>query len=348
MPHTSPFFSNTTGYSGENTLIDDLVREQIKIYGVDLIFMPRKLVNLDQILHESSKSAFEFGLPIPTYIKTFDGFDNGNELLTKFGIRSADRLTFQISRTEFQTYYSPFLKSYYQSINSGGDVDPLKGQTADRPKEGDLLYFPFDDSIFEIKYVQFDVPFYQLGKGYIFELECERFEYSGEEFSTGYSDIDDTTEDLPIFKTQFTVDLATGSGTYAKFETVTIYDVSDVETPTTTPPDPIDQFRLYNDSGYLEGVDTLTAKVVTWNKVTGVLVVENITNNDPLQRDENYDLNVDKLANVLIVGQTSTASFLTTAAAIPEQRDDDTTAIQTEFDLIKVEDAADQNPFGFE
>jgi len=253
-----------------------------------------------------------------------------------------------ISRTEFQTYYSPFLKSYYQSINSGGDVDPLKGQTADRPKEGDLLYFPFDDSIFEIKYVQFDVPFYQLGKGYIFELECERFEYSGEEFSTGYSDIDDTTEDLPIFKTQFTVDLATGSGTYAKFETVTIYDVSDVETPTTTPPDPIDQFRLYNDSGYLEGVDTLTAKVVTWNKVTGVLVVENITNNDPLQRDENYDLNVDKLANVLIVGQTSTASFLTTAAAIPEQRDDDTTAIQTEFDLIKVEDAADQNPFGFE
>jgi len=82
MPHTSPFFSNTTGYSGENTLIDDLVREQIKIYGVDLIFMPRKLVNLDQILHESSKSAFEFGLPIPTYIKTFDGFDNGNELLT--------------------------------------------------------------------------------------------------------------------------------------------------------------------------------------------------------------------------------------------------------------------------
>ena len=346
-PYTSPFFSNTTGYSGENNLIDDLVREQIKIYGVDIVFMPRKLVNLDKILHESSKSAFEMGMPIPMFIKTFDGFDGGNELLSKFGIRSADRLTFQLSRSEFNAYYAPFLRSYYESINQGGELDPLEGQTDTRPKEGDLLYFPFDDSIFEIKYVQFDVPFYQLGKGYIFEIECEKFEYSGESFSTGYEDIDDTTQDLPIFKTQFNVDLASGTGTYTKFEQVTIYDVSDIETPTTDVPDPVDPFRLYKTAGFLDNVTTLTAQVISWNKVTGELLVQNISNDDPLQQDADYDVDVNKLSAVLIVGGTSEASFLTTGASIPTQRDDDTTEIQTEFDAIKVVDAADKDPFGF-
>ena len=347
MPNTNPFFSTTTGYTGEVNLLDDLTREQIKIYGIDIIYMPRKLVNLDLILHESSKSAFEMGFPIPMYIKTFDGFDNGNELLTKFGIRSADQLTFQMSRTEFTTYYAPFLKSYYEAINDGGALDALKGQTAARPKEGDLLYFPFDDSIFEIKYVQFDVPFFQFGHGYIFELECEKFEYSGETFDTGYSDIDDTSSSAPFYKTSFDC-VAGGTGTFSQFETVTIYNVADTATPTTTVPDPADPFSLYNDSGFLEDVQTLTAKVVSWDKTNLQLVVENISNNDPEQEDSvTLDVDVSKLSDVLIVGSTSGASYLTTESGSLQQAFDDSDSIQTEFDTIKVIDVADENPFGF-
>ena len=77
MTNTNPFFSTTTGYSGEVNLLDDLVREQIKMYGVDIMYMPRTLVNLDTLLHESSKSAFELAMPMPMYIKSFDGYDNG-------------------------------------------------------------------------------------------------------------------------------------------------------------------------------------------------------------------------------------------------------------------------------
>ena len=80
MPYTSPFFSNVTGYSAEQGLVDDLVREQIKIYGMDVMYMPRRNLNLDKLLHESSKSAFELAMPMPMYLKSFSGYQNGMEL----------------------------------------------------------------------------------------------------------------------------------------------------------------------------------------------------------------------------------------------------------------------------
>ena len=93
-----------------------------------------------------------------------------------------------MSRSEFVAHYSPFLESYYSEIEDDGDgkLDKNIGHTAARPKEGDLIYFPFDDGIFEIKYVMFDQPFFQLGRGYVFEIQCEKFEYSGEEFNYWY------------------------------------------------------------------------------------------------------------------------------------------------------------------
>jgi len=232
MPHTSPFFSNTTGYSGEVSLLDDLVREQIKMFGVDILYMPRKMINLDRLLHESSKNVFELALPIPMYIKTFDGYDNGLEVLSKFGVRSSDEITLQMSRSEFTTHYSPFLKSYYNS-NAGRDeteqLDSLAGETDSRPKEGDLIYFPFDDGIFEIKYVMFDQPFFQLGRGYVFEIQCEKFEYSGETFSTGYDEVDDTTIEPDYYRMEFDLRVDTRNSTFLKKERVKIYPLADCD-----------------------------------------------------------------------------------------------------------------------
>ena len=228
MPSTNSFFSSTTGYSGEQRLVDSLVIEQIAMFGVDLMYMPRENINLDKLLHESTKNVFKMALSIPMYIKSFDGYDNSIEILSKFGVRSSDELTLIMSRSQWTTYYAPYVKTLYNE-QSGRDPlaqnDPLEGQTARRPKEGDLIYFPFDGGIFEVKYVQFDQPFFQLGKGYIFELQCEKFEYSGEDFQTGIPQIDEVAGRSAFPQLEFAFKEG-GTGTFQFQERVKIYDLS--------------------------------------------------------------------------------------------------------------------------
>ena len=393
MPYTSPFFSNTTGFAGEISLVDDLVREQIKLFGVDLLYMPRKMLNLDKLLHESSKSAFEMALSIPMYLKTFDGYDQGMELLTKFGVRNADEITLTCSRSEFETFYQPVLKEYYESINDGKPLNELEGQTASRPKEGDLIYFPFDDGIFEIKYVQFDPPFFMFGRGYIFEMRCEKFEYSGETFSTGYDKVDDIVGAEDTYYTLEFLVQENGVGSFLPQEIVTITPVRNPiegDIPTSQPlaaededlitteleteihtevvteaTRPIimtergeiimsdskdDGYSLYNRSGYTDiTTETITATVVSWDLVQRKLKLSLLSNEDPLQKDSTTgDIDVDKLENSVIAGQSSKASWsVETGVSIENAKFNDDNVIQEEFDNIKVVDNADLNPFGF-
>ena len=380
-PHTSSFFSNTTGYSGEVNLLDDLVREQIKLFGVDLLYMPRKMLNLDKLLHESSKNAFELALPIPAYIKTFDGYDNGLEILSKFGVRSSDELTIQISRSEFTTHYAPFLKSYYNA-NAGrpdtAQLDRLEGETASRPKEGDIIYFPFDDGIFEIKYVNFDQPFFQLGQGYVFELQCEKFEYSGAIFDTGYDQVDDTTEEPDYFRLQLNLELD-GTDTFQTKEQVILYSLYDYEivdgnlnneffildaggaeiTEDHVPTyaggaedirfkDAHEDFRLYKDPGYKNRVPLVEGTVQFWDKTNGILTLSDLHDMDPTQEDAIKDLTVNEFDRVVVVGQTSGSVWYSISAETRDKPFDDEKVIQSEFDSIKiVDDPVDENPFGF-
>jgi len=379
MPYTNPFFSSTTGYTGEVALFDDLVREQIKMYGVDLLYMPRKMLNLDRLLHEATKNVFELAMPMPVYIKTYDGYDNGLEMLSKFGVRSSDELTLQISRSEFVTHYSPFLKSYYNAMAGRppeAELDRLEGETAARPKEGDLIYFPFDDGIFEIKYVNFDSPFFQLGQGYVFELQCEKFEYSGEVFETGYDQVDDTTIEPDFFRLEF--ELEEGSDTFLYQEDVIIYNLEGEYDITDGNGDPFNildggtaeivheltyvagdandirfkepqmPFSLYKDPGYTHGVVMVKGTVQYWNQPEGVLTLSDLHDFDPTQEDENRDLTVNKFDRVAIVGQTSGAVWYSNKAQTRDKPFDDEKIIQNEFDEIKiVDDPFDQNPFGF-
>jgi len=381
VPHTSSFFSNTTGYSGEVNLLDDLVREQIKLFGVDLLYMPRKMLNLDKLLHESSKNAFELALPIPAYIKTFDGYDNGLEILSKFGVRSSDELTIQISRSEFTTHYSPFLKSYYNA-NAGrpdtAELDRLEGETAARPKEGDIIYFPFDDGIFEIKYVNFDQPFFQLGQGYVFELQCEKFEYSGAIFDTGYDQVDDTTEEPDFFRLELTLELD-GENTFQTKEQVILYSLYDYDivdgnldhesfildgggalvTEDHVPTYAGDaedirfkqaheDFRLYKDPGYKNAVPIVEGTVQFWDKTNGILTLSDLHDMDPTQDDIQKDLTINEFDRVVVVGQTSGSVWYSINAETRDKPFDDEKVIQREFDSIKiVDDPVDENPFGF-
>ena len=354
-PHTSPFFSNVTGYTGEQELIDDLVREQIKIYGIDLLYMPRKLMNLDKLLHESSVSAFELAFPIPMYIKSFDGFDQGMEMLTRFGLRSSDQITFVISRSEWETFYKPFVTNFYEEQNDGAPLDPLEGQTDTRPKEGDLIYFPFDDSIFEIKYVSFDSPFFQLGNNYTFELQCEKFEYSGETFSTGYENVDDIEGNVNYYKLEFQLDDG-GTDTYQLTERVLLYsydylEADDGDELSTEDGELLatDQsFSLDTTSGIESPVASVSAEVMSWDITTRKLVLANFSNVDPTQPDSDYNMDVEKFDNVVIVGQSSGAEWSSTSVVQPDTYATDNTEIQKEFDAIKIVDVTDQSPFGFE
>lgn len=342
-PTTNPFFNSTyPGQSTEQNLIDSLVIEQIAIYGLDVLYMPRHMMNLDDLLHESTKNAFKLAMPIPMYLKSFSGYQNGMEMLTKFGVRSSDEITLVMSRSQWGAYYSPLTKQYHNNMSGNlpnADLDHLKGTIDTRPKEGDLVFFPFDNSVFEVKYVMFDEPFFQLGRGYVFELQCEKFEFSGETIDTGYERVDETQKRPDYYRMEF--DVGEGDGTFTFNEEVDIYQYDDV-----TSTDSVD-FRLYKDPGFLHTVSSVTARVLDWNLPEQKLLVCDLSDLDPVQTDENEDLTVNKFDKVVIIGKESGATWITSKATMEEMAFDDTNTIQQEFDAIKIVDPGDENPFGF-
>ena len=152
------------------------------MYGVEVHYMPRKFVSEKSILKEVVQSKFDDAYPIEAYIDNFDGYDEMPTTLSKFGIQATNEVTLIISRERFETYISPLMKN----------ESNVKLST--RPKEGDLIYFPLGDRIFEIKYVEHEKPFYQLRDTYVFKLTCELFRYEDEVIDTGVDEIDDTLE----------------------------------------------------------------------------------------------------------------------------------------------------------
>ena len=176
----NPFFQQ--GSKREQSLVQSLINEQLKIYGVDVHFMPRKYVSSDSVLREVSASSFEDAYPIEAYIDNFDGYGDNPTLLSKFGIEQTNEITLIISKERFENYISPLMKN----------EENIKLST--RPKEGDLIYFPFGDRLFEIKYVEHEKPFYMLKNTYVYELRCELFRYEDEVIDTGVDEIDDTLE----------------------------------------------------------------------------------------------------------------------------------------------------------
>ena len=174
----NPFFQQ--GSSGEQSLVQSLINEQLKMYGVDIHYMPRKYLTEKSILKEVVQSKFDDAYPIEAYIDNFDGYDDMPSTLSKFGIQATNEVTLIISRERFETYISPLMKN----------EENVKLST--RPKEGDLVYFPLGDRLFEVKYVEHEKPFYQLRENYVYKLTCELFRYEDEVIDTGVEEIDDT------------------------------------------------------------------------------------------------------------------------------------------------------------
>jgi hypothetical protein len=174
----NPYFQQ--GSRSEQNLVQDLINEQLRMYGVEIHYLPRKYLSENTIIREVIQSKFDDAYPIEAYVDDFDGYGDNTTILSKFGIQATNEITLIISKERFETYISPLIKNE-QNI-----------KLSTRPKEGDLIYFPLGDRLFEIKFVEHEKPFYQLQKNYVYELRCELFRLGDEVIDTGINDIDDT------------------------------------------------------------------------------------------------------------------------------------------------------------
>ena len=171
MPR-SVFFSQAV--KSEQNLYEDLVIESLKIFGQDVYYIPRTLVNRDNVLNEDPASKFDDAYLIEAYLENVDGFEGQGDLYSKFGLEIRDEATFVLSRRQWEKIVGIF---------SSDLVNP-------RPQEGDVIFLPMTNSFFEISYVEDDSPFYQLSNLPVYRLNCSLFEYSDEDFDTGVEDID--------------------------------------------------------------------------------------------------------------------------------------------------------------
>ena len=180
----NPFFLQ--GSPEEQNLIQSLVNEQLKIYGVEVTYIPRKYVNRSTVFQEIEASKFDDNFQLEAYVNTWDGYSGAGDVLTKFGMSLRDELQLVVSRERFEDFIAPFL--------SQEDVDEV-GEAVMRPREGDLVFFPLGQRLFEIKFVEHEEPFYQLGSNYVYKLKCELFEYEDEVIDTSIEAIDTQVED---------------------------------------------------------------------------------------------------------------------------------------------------------
>ena len=176
----NPFFLQ--GSQTEQGLVQDLINEQLRMYGVEVYYIPRKYLTKNTVIREVIRSKFDSSYPIEAYVENYDGYSSNPTILSKFGIQALNELVITISRERFENYISPLIKNMPNI------------ELSSRPKEGDLVYFPLGDRLFEIKYVEHEKPFYQLQKTYVYTLNCELFRYEDEVIDTGIEDIDDSIE----------------------------------------------------------------------------------------------------------------------------------------------------------
>jgi hypothetical protein len=185
----NPFFLQ--GSPSEQRLVQDLINEQLTIYGVEVTYIPRKFVRKQTIIEEIQSSAFDDNFLIEAYVNTYEGHTGAGDILTKFGMSLRDELTITISKERFEDFIASFLAALPES----------EVELSTRPREGDLVYFPLGQRLFEVKFVEHEQPFYQLGKNYVYELKCELFEYEDEVLDTSIDEIDTTIKDIGFITT---------------------------------------------------------------------------------------------------------------------------------------------------
>ena len=207
----NPYFLQ--GSRGEQRLVQSLINEHLKIYGQEVTYIPRKYVNQESIIEEVTSSKFDDNFAIEMYVNTYDGYSGAGDVLTKFGMSLRDEVELTVSRERFEEFIAPFM-------DASDDIE-----LASRPREGDLVFFPLGQRLFEIKFVEHEDPFYQLGSNYVYKLKCELFEYEDEVIDTSIDIIDTQVADEGYIATLQLVGVGRTATAVASIETGYIREI---------------------------------------------------------------------------------------------------------------------------
>ena len=193
------------GNQAEKRLHEDLIIEGLKIYGQDIYYLPRTLVNRDLVLGEDTSSRFDDSYLLEMYFETTEGFAGENEIINKFGLEIRDDTTLVLSKRRFEDHVAS-----KATLTATG-----------RPNEGDIVYVPLLKSFFEIQFVEDQEPFYQLGNLPVYKLKVTRWEYASEEINTGISTLDGVEDKFTLneyayrFQLEYGQEVLTGRGSIA-------------------------------------------------------------------------------------------------------------------------------------
>jgi len=190
---TNVFFRNYDNFN-EQQLIDDLVIESIRMYGVDVIYIKRSLGAVDNVFNEDDLPIYDETFEFEAYVKNVDGFEGEGDFLSKFGLQIRDQVTFTVANRTFERFVTREEASLI------------------RPLEGDLIYFPLSQKMYEIKFVEHESVFYQSGALQVQDMRCELIEYSGQRFQTGREPIDTYFDSINTTDTTTLADLANTAG----------------------------------------------------------------------------------------------------------------------------------------
>ena len=230
-------YFNNFAYKREQDLVEDLTIESIKMYGQDMKYIPRTVVKRDDLYGEDTLSKFTTAADVEMYIKNTEGFEGEGDFLSKFGLEIRDSVTFTVARKRFDQIRTEKLLTEvgYNYAQESADLNvpskrflanttptldniQLEEGTANnysisssRPLEGDLVFFPMVDKLFEIKFVEHESVFYQTGRLQTYDLRCELFDYSSEQIDTGFSEIDKVEDQLSLDVLKFQFDLEAGN-----------------------------------------------------------------------------------------------------------------------------------------
>ena len=239
-----------------------------------MVYIPRTIVNKDELFGEDTISKFEGGTQIEMYVESVDGFEGDGDFISKFGLEIRDSISLVVSK-----------KRFVQEIANG------------RPLEGDLIYFPLTKGLFEIKFVEHENPFYQLGKLYTYKLSCELFQYSQEDLNTGWSDVD-TIEDTHQDTTMNLV-FSASTGSFVVGESITT--VSGFSAKVVAWAGTTNTLVVHNLSGTLSGGDTVTGSsssaTGTFQSQSAPAIPTIIPNasTDPFDASDDMQVNADDI-----------------------------------------------------
>ena len=237
----SPFFLN--GSPSEQRLVQDLVNEHLTLFGQDVLYLPRRIVNENTVIREITASKFDDSFRLEAYLVNTDGFGTPSDVLTKFGVSAQDEITLVVSKERYDDFISPFIKLFPEG----------ERKNANTPNEGDLIYLPLDNTLFEIKYIERKVPFYQVNELFMYEFRCEIYQPEDEviDLPDGLTDVNgEDIEEQQITTGQVITLIMENERTQNAEATVSLAS-------TITGVKSVQYIKLFDDGNYL-GTPTVT------------------------------------------------------------------------------------------